>query len=209
MVTGEMIKRFPRFQLCNSDAHQRTIGIWRHGPGGIIESGYYDYTTEMIGPYKFHERYGYVVRFYYEKSTPPYWMLYKALLGTRTALAAFFVNNSFICLLYPDVLEYTDLDDASREVFRFKEGEFVPYKVMNVGWVKTYLQCAQVAHLAYRLQMDLGTGKVYLGNGLWVTPEGFPLEQSEIDYHMYKRLLDKPKARAVYTDVISGKEIFI
>ncbi len=209
MVTGEMIKRFPRFQLCNSDAHQRTIGIWRHGPGGIIESGYYDYTTEMIGPYKFHERYGYVVRFYYEKSTPPYWMLYKALLDTRTALAAFFVNNSFICLLYPDVLEYTDLDDASREVFRFKEGEFVPYEVMNVGWVKTYLQCAQVAHLAYRLQMDLSTGKVYLGNGLWVTPEGFPLEQSEIDYHMYKRLLDKPKARAVYTDVISGKEIYI
>lgn len=209
MVTGEMIKRFPRFQLCNSDAHQRTIGIWRHGPGGIIESGYYDYTTEMIGPYKFHERYGYVVRFYYEKSTPPYWILYKALLDTRTALAAFFVNNSFICLLYPDVLEYTDLDDASREVFRFKEGEFVPYEVMNVGWVKTYLQCAQVAHLAYRLQMDLSTGKVYLGNGLWVTPEGFPLEQSEIDYHMYKRLLDKPKARAVYTDVISGKEIFI
>lgn len=209
MVTGELIKKYPRFRLCNSDAHQRTIGIWRYGPDGIIESGYYDYTTGTIGPYKFRERYGYVVRFYYEKSTPPYWMLYKALLGTRTALAAFFVNNSFICLLYPDVLEYTDLEDMSREVFKFKEDEFTPFEVMNVGWVKTYLECVQVSHLPYRLQMDLNTGKVYLGKGLWVTPDGFPLEQSGIDYPMYKRLLDKPEASAVYMDVISGKETFI
>lgn len=210
MVTGKLTQTFPRFQLYNSDSRKRTVGIWRYAGGGIIEPAYYDYDTEMLGPYKFKERFGYVVRFYVEKSTPPYHILYRELLATKTAVAAFFVNNSYVCLLYPDALKYMSLEKPEDvHVFKFKEGEFSVRNMMDVGWVKTTLLCQQVTSLPYRLQMDLNTGEMYLGNGLWVPPDGFPAKQTTVDYPMYKRLLENKSAKAVMYDVFSNKEVFL
>lgn len=205
-----MIRTFPRFQLYNSDSHRRTVGIWRYGGGGVIHPTYYEYDSQSIGPYTFRERYGYVVRFYYEKSTPAIWRLYKELTETRTGLAAMFVNNSHICILYPDALKYIDLRTREAEVFKFKDGEFSYRDVVDVGWIRTHVQCAQVCHLPFRLQMDLATGQIYLGEGQWVTPEGFPMVQTEINYPMYKRLLEQPETKtAVMYDMINNMEVFL
>lgn len=149
------------------------------------------------------------MRFYYEKHPAPYWLLYEALLSTDTGLAAFFVNNTYICVLYPDGLRYTDMKDGSTETYLFKEGEFKYHEMMDVGFVKTYMTCAQFSHLPFRLQMDLETGDLYVGNGRWVKPEGFPLEQKEIAYKDYKDLLEQPNAIAVYYDTILDKRVYI
>lgn len=151
-----------------------------------------------------------MVRFYYEKSTPAIWRLYKELVETQTGLAAMFVNNSHICVVYPDALKYIDLRTREAEVFKFQDGEFSCRDVVDVGWVRTRVQCAQVCHLPFRLQMDLETGQIYLGDGKWITPEGFPMVQTEINYPMYKHLLEQPKDKmAVMYDMINNKEVFL
>lgn len=150
------------------------------------------------------------MRFFYEKSTPPIWRLYDELLATKTGLVAMFVNNSFICIVYPDAMKYIDIDTGDVDVFKFEEGEFKYKDMMDVGWVRTYPHCFQVSSLPYRLQMNLETGYVYIGHNNWVVPDGFPKKQDGVDYPMYKRLLEQPESKvAVMYDVINEKEVYL
>lgn len=211
MVTGKLTQAFPRYRLYNSDSRRRAAGIWRLAGGGIVETDYYDYDTWHIGPYYFRCRYGYVVDFYVKKSTPPTYLLFQELLSTDTGIAAYFVNNTYICVVYPDSLKYINIEDKSYNTFQFDPGEIVVKPTMNVGLVKTYTMCGAVPCVPYRLQLDLTTYKLYLGNGVWADiPKGtFPAKVDEPEYAMYKRLLDTPNAQAVMLDSITGKEIFI
>lgn len=205
-VVGKSILTLPSTTLYNSDAIERTVGIWRYAGGGIIEQGYYDYKTHTLGPYKFVEPYTYVPTFYSEIPTPSIRILYQTLLETKTALAAIFVNNSFVCLLYPDGLKYIGLGE---DYYDFKSIENLECKKMiDCGWVKTYLDCADVARLPYKLQMDLTNGLVYMGKGEWVKPPGFPAFDKQPTYPMYKRLLEHENVRAVMYDSISDKEVY-
>lgn len=176
-----------------------------------MNAAYYDYNTEGIGPYHFKCKYGYVVDFYSQKSTPPTYMLFRELLSTDTGLAAYFVNNTYICVVYPDSLKYINIEDRKSETYKFPDGELLGNPVMNVGVVKTYTMCGAVPCLPYRLQLDLSTYKLYLGNGEWVDiPKGtFPAKSDNLEYAQYKRLLDNPDAVAVMVDTLTGKEVFI
>lgn len=206
MAIGKSTLSLPRMTLYNSDGVERTVGIWRYGGGGIIEKGYYDYKTQTLGPYSFREKYGYVVSYYSDWPTPPIRLLYRALLETKTALAAIFVNNYYICLLYPDAIKYIGISDDHYDFYPIDD-----LKVRNVidcGWVKTYLDCADVSRLPYKLQMDLQTGEVYMGNGEWIKPPGFPRLDVNLDYPMYKRLLEHEDATAVMWDAVANKEIY-
>lgn len=192
--------------LYNSDVIERTVGVWRYAGGGIIEQGFYDYKTQTLGPYRFVEPYTYVPNFYSEIPTPPARLLYQALLETKTALAAIFVNNSFVCTLFPDGLKYIGIGE---DYYDFKPIDGLEYKNMiDCGWVKTYLDCADVARLPYKLQMDLSNGLVYMGKGEWVKPPGFPSLDKPATYPMYKRLLEHEEATAVMYDSISDKEVY-
>lgn len=149
--------------------------------------------------------------FYVKKSTPPTYLLFQELLSTDTGIAAYFVNNTYICVVYPDSLKYINIEDKSYNTFQFDPGEIVVKPTMNVGLVKTYTMCGAVPCVPYRLQLDLTTYKLYFGNGVWADiPKGtFPAKVDEPEYAMYKRLLDTPNAQAVMLDSITGKEIFI
>lgn len=200
----------PSMTLYNSDSYERTVGIYRLAGGGIIETGYYDYNTKTLGPYTFPEKIGYVQDFYSHHPTPASRLLYKELLATETGLAAIFVNNSYVCILYPDALKYIDIDDKSSKVFNLLDDERPKTRRMaNCGWVKTYMVCADVARLPYRLQYDIGANKVYLGNGKWVTQPGFPRISNSVDYPMYKRLLENPDATAIMWDAVNDKEVYL
>lgn len=209
MVTGELTRTFGRFQLYNTDSQERTIGIWRYAPEGVIHPDYYLYKTKKLGPYTIDESYGYVREYYTDKATPPIWKLYRALLESIDGIAAMFVNNSYVCVVHPESLEYIDVITAEREVYR-KETELLVSGMLNVGWIRTKLQCTQISMKPFRLQMDPVTGLLYAGGGNWVRPEVFPaFDETKLGYPLYKILLEQEDKSAVYLNSITGKEVYL
>lgn len=202
------MKTFPLFNTYNSDSVQRTIGIYRLAVGGVIVCDYYDYRAGKIGPYKVDERYGYVTEFYTRKATPEIVRLYEALCNSRYAMAAFFVNNTYICTVYEDRLVYTNLEDGEVETYLLDR--YIPaMEMLTVGWVKTRLTCTQVAMTPFLLQMDVNTMKVFMGKDDWRTLPTVAAFQSECGYPLYKKLLEQQGKDAVYIDAATGKEIYI
>lgn len=203
-----MTKTLPKFTMYNSASYNRTVALWRYCPGGIIETDYYDYTTCKLGPYTFADNYGYVKEFYVDKATPPVHLLYEALINSREAVAAFFANNTYVCLVYPDSLYYRDIE--SGETFNYHKGSnFIKTKDMvNIGWVKTYVLCQEAAHVPYYLQVEISSLKAYLGNGRWSSEPIFDMSVANPDFSLYKKLLTNSDAVAVYTEM-SGKEIYL
>lgn len=197
----------PRITLYNSDGIQRTVGIWRYAPDGIIEAGYYDYATETLGPYKFHEKEGYNQFYYTERPTPPIRLLYQHLLETKTGLAAMFVNNLSVCILFPDGIKYIGIGDDYYNYIELKNIEGIR-NMLGCGWVKTYMDCADVYRTPYQLQIDLNTGKFYMGNGKWIDPPVFPKLDIELTYPLYKELCETSNCEAVYLDG-DNKKIYI
>lgn len=202
------MKTLPKFSIYNSASYYRTVGLWRYAPGGIIEPEYYDYASCKLGPYVFEDNYGYVKDFYIEKATPPVHLLYEALINSKEAVAAFFANNTYVCLVYPDSLYYSDI--TTGETYSYVKGKgFITVKDMvNIGWVKTYLLCQEAAHIPYYLQVDITTLRAYLGNGKWTEGQILDMSVDTPKFKMYKHLLERENDLAVYADQ-AGHEIYL
>ena len=198
MVIGKSTLSLPHTTLSGFKPMPVTVGVWRYGEDGIIEEAEYNYDDRKLGPYTFTDPYGYVPRYYSMKPTPPIRLLYSHMLETRTALGAYFVNNTYVAMLYADGIKYLGIGDEYVDFRPHKEPVQGIKEVMNCGFVKTYLVCADVARTAYKLQMDMDTGLVYLGNGKWVEPPEFPNLGADLTYGLYKKLTERPNVSAVF-----------
>ena len=208
MVIGRSRLLLPETTLSGSKAYNLTAGLWRYGAGGILEEGMYSYDTNTLGPYTFKDPYGYGADFYVNKPAPPVRLLYRTMQETSTALAAYFVNNTYIGLLFEDGVKYLGINEEYMDFIPHKKPLIGAKQVIDVGVVKTYLICPDVPRVAYKLQMDLDTGMIYLGKGKWVLPPTFPKLDADFNFSLYKKLLENLDACAVMLDS-SGNEVYI
>ena len=209
MVIGKSTMNLPEYTLYGSDGIKRCPGIWRYAPGGIIETGYYSYETEKLGPYQFREHMGYEVDYFINYVTPPARLLYKALNDTRTAIAAMFVNNFFLCVVYPDSMKYYSTHSDLTKLYMHGDNAPELKHMCNCGWVKTRMIAVDVPRLPYRLQMDLDTTKMYLGDNTWVEMEELPKFSDKIDRELYVSLLENKEARAITVGAFSNNIIYL
>jgi hypothetical protein len=198
----------PETTLSGSKPYGMTAGLWRYGPGGILEEGFYNYDNNTLGPYTFKDPYGYGADFYVNKPTPPVRLLYQAMQETNAALAAYFVNNTYIGLLFEDGIKYLGIKEEYMDFIPHKKPVTGIRQVIDVGVVKTYMVCADVPRMAYKLQMDLDTGMVYLGKDKWVLPPTFPKLDADFSFQLYKDLVQNPDAYAVMLDN-DGNKVYL
>lgn len=209
LVTKELAASVRYHRLNNSDTDRKTWGIWRYVPGGVIEEEKYSYDTNTIGPYTFPEEFGYVEEFYSKVATPPKRLLYKYMLELNCVLACIFVNNSFVARVMTDRIEYIDLEDKSARDVRMFSTPLEQKCLVDIGWVKTKVKDFSACTLPHKLHMDLSNNQAYIGNGQWVPVPGNPQFFMEIDFPLYKQLLEHPTAVAVYRDLNDGETKYL
>lgn len=208
-VTQELIQKIHYNPLYGQDVIPKTWGIWRHASGGIVEESEYYYGSGMIGPYKFVEPYTWVSEYYSKKPTPPKSLLYKYLLELNSALACIFVNNTYVCRVFSDRLEYIEIAKPMQRDVRILDVPIEQFPVVNIGWVKTKVRCYSVPTLPWVLHMDITNNMAYMGGSSWLKIEGNPKFFTDIDFPLYKQLLEQRNAEGVYVDLSTGNPVFI
>lgn len=174
-----MMTRDAIFPLFNSFENERTAGLFRVGNNGLVEIGYYDYTTNTIGPYVFAPHVPYIKKHYEDKLMPDPARLYESMLIDNSALAVFYTNNTYLTIVHVSKEEYTNifkpLDSFDWEMaFRVRATGFLMDRLEPIGFFLTKPLCKTVATLPYNLYRNIDTGQIYTGNGTWVTPQSIP-----------------------------------
>lgn len=205
-----MFENIVPLRLYNQDVIPKTWGLWRWSAGGVITAEEYKYDTRTLGPYTFEEFYGWHQYYYSSKPAPPTKLLYKYLLESNEALACIFVNNSYVARIRSDSIEYVDLDDPTSVSIQYYDEEISGVKyLMNIGYVKTPVQCYVVPMRPWKLEYDIEKQQAYLPKKGWVTLKCVPKVQFNMEFSEYKKLLGMDNANAVYQSLDTDDILYI
>jgi len=176
--------------------------------GSEIVESFYDYDSQMIGPYKVPIEIQYNADSCQGNAFSKY-TFYELMNKEEGALAVFNVNNYCFCVLYKDAVRmkhYTvgDLSYNKKELpcFSIEPPLDVPeYK--HVGWVKTYQKCIAVYTWPWKMIEDTQTKTVW---GFKDKLLGEPLENPPLS--LYKELIST-EHKGVYIDKNTNQVMFL
>lgn len=159
---------------------------------------FFDYDTSMIGPYKIPMELGYNPIL--SQGTKGYeYMLYKLVNNSKSMLAAFLANNTYIICLDQFGFHERKLDGLYNEKLlhvRFPQPMQIP-NVRHVGYWKTYTHCLSISELPWHMFLDMETGTVCGTNGLKI-----PYATFDPDICIYKELITKDESiQGVFFDM--------